>query len=204
MEKEKLIQRGAEAELFECEYFGRKAVAKRRVPKTYRNSQIDEKIRRLRTKEECLLLQKAKQLGVRTPIMYRVDRKNCEILMEFIEGEKLRDKLNKKNFQEYCRRTGENIGRMHKANLIHGDLTTSNILIHNDFLVFVDFGLGLNSAKVEDKAVDLLAFKKTFMATHFDIADGWKMVLEGYESAYSEGKAAARQIPVIEGRARYS
>ncbi len=198
-----LIGKGAEAELYQSSYLGKKVLIKDRIPKKYRNKWLDEKIRKERTNEECLLLHKAKRAGVRTPVIYKIDKTGTAIIMEFVEGDRIKDLLNKKNYAEICERIGEAIGKMHLSNLIHGDLTTSNILLHKNNLVFVDFGLGFNSNKEEDKAVDLLVFKKTFMATHFKLERGWGLIIKGYLKENKLGKGVVKQIEKVEGRVRY-
>lgn len=207
----KLIAKGAEAELWRTDYLGRDALVKRRVPKKYRNPVLDARIRKLRTKEECLLLHRAKECGVRTPLIYSVDRAGTEIVMEFVEGEKLRDVMrkknkNKKNIFGFCRTVGENVARLHKGGLVHGDLTTSNIIVspHGSGLVFVDFGLGFMSSRVEDFAVDLLVFKKTFSATHWELMpNGWEAIMHGYSRGNPKGKEIEGKVGEIEGRVRY-
>jgi Kae1-associated kinase Bud32 len=198
--KEKLIQRGAEAELVLTEYLGTKAVSKKRVVKGYRNKQLDEKIRSTRTKEEARLLHKTKGFGVKTPFVYKVDLKKNEILMEFIEGTRLKEALNKKNLR-LCEKLGEQIGLMHSNGLIHGDLTTSNVFVQRGELVFIDFGLGYWSKSLEDKAVDLLNLKKMFKATHFSLWKEWKRIEKGYLKGGGK-KEVLKKISQIEKRAR--
>jgi tRNA A-37 threonylcarbamoyl transferase component Bud32 len=82
----------------------------------------------LRTRGEARLLEKAGKL-IDVPKVLKVDEKNKEIDMEFIDGEKLSDKLDSmKNWQEVCLAIGENIAKLHDAGIIHGDLTTSNMI----------------------------------------------------------------------------
>lgn len=198
-----LIRRGAEAELYKSEYLGKPVLIKDRIAKKYRNKELDEKIRRERTREESLLVHKAKEIGVRTPVIYKIDKIGTSIIMEFVEGRRIKDLLNKKNYAKICERIGKAVGRMHLHNLIHGDLTTSNILLHKNNLVFVDFGLGGNSNKQEDKAVDLLVFKKTFMATHFQLKRGWELIIKGYLKENPKGKPVIGHIRNVEARVRY-
>ena len=198
----KLLGKGAEAELYLAEYLGREALLKKRAQKKYRNPLLDEKIRRERTSMECSLLHKAKEVGVRAPVIFNADKKECSILMEFVEGEQVKKILSKKNLH-LCVGIGKMIARLHSAGIIHGDLTTSNILLKGKQLVFVDFGLAFNSKKLEDRAVDLLVFKKTFQATHFNLPKGWGKVVEGYVSESPEGRETVKHIGEIEGRIRY-
>ncbi|MFH1224717.1 MAG: KEOPS complex kinase/ATPase Bud32 [Candidatus Diapherotrites archaeon] len=213
----RLIAKGAEAELWRTDYLGRPALVKRRVPKKYRNSALDARIRRLRTKEECLLLHRAKECGVRAPLIYNVDRAGTEIVMEFVDGEKLRDVMrkkgkNKKNVFGFCSEVGRNVAKLHRGGLVHGDLTTSNIIVPNQKpkktakagLVFVDFGLGFMSSRTEDFAVDLLVFKKTFSATHWELMPkGWEAIMQGYARGNPKGREIERKVEAVEGRVRY-
>ena len=198
----RLLRKGAEAELWLVEYLGEKALVKSRVVKNYRREELDKDIRKTRTKHECVLLHRAKEAGVRTPVIYKIDKAGSAIVMEFVDGERLKDVLETGN-SEICKSVGKEIGKLHSAGLVHGDLTTSNILLKDEKLVFVDFGLGFISEKVEDKAVDLLVFKKTFLATHYAVERGWERVVEGYCEAYDKGKRIIAEIPKIEARARY-
>ena len=199
-----IIKQGAEAVLKKTEYLGMPSVLKERIPKKYRHALLDEKIRRERTSLEARLISRAKKAGVRTPVIYSIDRKGSAILMEFIDGEMMKELLNKKNHPEYLKQLGKEIALLHNSSIIHGDLTTSNILIHNKKMVFVDFGLGYVSSKIEDRATDLLVFKKTFLATHFNIIGGWDELLKTYVAAADNGKEIAATIPEIEAKTRYS
>ncbi len=197
-----LIRQGAEAKLFRAEFQGNPALLKARVPKGYRNRQLGEILRSTRTTGEANLLRKARGLGIKTPLLYSVDREKKEILMQFIDGPRLKDVLEKRNLG-LCRKVGQDIALMHGNNLIHGDLTTSNILVKGKELYFIDFGLGKSSGKDEDKAVDLLVFRKTFEATHVDLMPGgWELILEGY-LAKAGSKRVLQQMKRVEERVRY-
>ena len=202
-----LIKQGAEAKLFRTEYLGREAVVKQRQHKKYREKSLDDRILKERIRTECSLVSKAKNAGIRTPIIWKIDLKEMEIVCEFISGKTLKEELlrdlAKGEKQELCEKAGELIGKMHSKDLVHGDLTTSNIILHNGVLVFLDFGLGTISPKIEDKAVDLLVFKKTFLATHYKILSLWEKVEESYCKGNSGGKQVLKQLLEVEARARY-
>jgi Kae1-associated kinase Bud32 len=198
----KIIQRGAEAVLSETDYLDEKALEKHRQKKNYRLPELDQQIRWERTKTEALLLHKAKQAGVRTPVIFKVDRKQAKIIMELLPGQRLKKVLNQQRL-DYCFQLGKNIGRLHKNNLIHGDLTTSNVMVKGKDMAFIDFGLGFQSAKLEDKATDLMVLKKTFMATHYQIQDkGWAKILQGYLKTNPDQRVI-KQLTAIEKRGRY-
>jgi Kae1-associated kinase Bud32 len=205
--QEKILRKGAEAELIETEFLDNKALLKKRIVKNYRVKKLDDSIRRERTKQEAILLHRAKEAGVRTPIIYQIDKKNCTIAMEFVLGSRLKDSLNKKNFSGYCKTLGEQIAFLHSAGIIHGDLTTSNVIVNQEnALVLIDFGLGFFSEKIEDKAVDLLNLKKTFEATHHSLMpNAWQEITSSYCNCNNQGSGekVLSQLSEIEKRARY-
>ena len=102
-----LIAKGAESNIVKSSYLGEKAVLKDRIPKSYRISEIDDKIRKARTKEEAKLLSDAKRAGVRTPILYDIDLENKSILMEEIDGSMLKDVID----EDLAFRIGEDISQ---------------------------------------------------------------------------------------------
>ncbi|MBU0906810.1 MAG: Kae1-associated serine/threonine protein kinase [Nanoarchaeota archaeon] len=122
--KPQIIQQGAEAVLIRSG----DVLLKRRVEKGYRIKELDEKIRKLRTRSEAKLLEKAGKL-INVPRVLKVDEKAKEIEMEFIAGEKLSENLDRmKNWKEVCFEIGRNIALLHGAEIIHGDSTTSNMI----------------------------------------------------------------------------
>ncbi|MEM3703203.1 MAG: KEOPS complex kinase/ATPase Bud32, partial [Candidatus Bathyarchaeia archaeon] len=159
-----LIKKGAEACLYLADWHGRKVMIKKRLPKKYRISALDEHIRFYRTIHESQLMYEAKKAGVPTPTIYLVDVKNATIIMEFIEGEQVKQLLAKvpeKQRQQLCRKIGELIGRLHKNGIVHGDLTTSNMIQNPEGKIFfVDFGLGEKTRELEAIGVDLHLMKR--------------------------------------------
>ena len=118
----KKIGAGAEALI----YLDKKEVVKERIKKSYRLKQIDEKLRKFRTRREAKVLEKLHSIGFPIPKLILSDDKKMLIKMEFLKGKKLRDILNKKNCEKLCREIGEEVATLHKKGIIHGDLTTSN------------------------------------------------------------------------------
>ena len=100
-----LLKRGAEAEIHLTEFLGREAIAKLRVPKTYRNKKIDDVLRKNRTKSEVRLMSEVKKYGVSTPVIYDVSVDEYMIVMQYINGERIKDILNsvqKKRGKKYA------------------------------------------------------------------------------------------------------
>lgn len=205
-----LVKKGAEASLFLEDWQGRRVIMKRRLPKKYRLPAIDEKIRTYRTVHESQLLHYAKEAGVPTPTIFMVDLADSNIVMEFVKGKQVKQILNDLSSEErrsLSRRIGELIGRLHHQAIIHGDLTTSNILLTpSGKVVFVDFGLGEITYELELRGVDLHLMKRTFQSTHFRYAEEClDAVLEGYAVVVGVEMAekVLEKIREIEKRGRY-
>lgn len=207
---ENLIAKGAESDIIKSSYFNRDAIIKRRIPKSYRIPQIDNKIRKSRTKLEAKLLSDVKRGGVITPILYDVDLKAKSILMEKIDGKLVKDILNEDNAERLALAIGKNIAAIHNLDIIHGDITSSNMMINDkNQLVFIDFGLGRYSDLFEDKAVDLLVLKKALQSIDYRLAiRTFDKVVEGYIANYDDKNLNKEQITgkiaEIESRGRYT
>ena len=205
-----LIKKGAEASLFFEDWHNRKVIMKRRLPKKYRIPELDNMIRSQRTIHEPHIIHKAKEAGVPTPTIFRVDVSDANIVMEFVEGKQVKevlDNLSKQEKTNLCKHIGKMIGRLHNNGIIHGDLTTSNmILTPNGKVVFVDFGLSERSIELEAKGVDLHLMKRTLNSTHHKHAkESFKAVMEGYAESLGEEKTkkVIAKIREIEKRGRY-
>jgi Kae1-associated kinase Bud32 len=99
---------------------------------------------------------------------------------------------------------GESIARLHSAGIVHGDLTTSNMIFKDDRLYIIDFGLGKISSKVEDQAVDLYLLYEALKSTHLRLLDeAWGAVLNAYKQNYVKSKEVLSRIAKIEKRRRY-
>ena len=206
----RLHKKGAEASLFLAEWHGKKVVVKQRLPKKYRPPELDQRIRSYRTVHEPQLMHEAKAAGVATPLIYMVNVPQATIIMEYIEGQQLKPLLNEAGKHErraLCLRIGESVGRLHKFGLVHGDLTTSNMILDGDGkVVFVDFGLGEKNIELEAQGVDLHLLKRALQSTHFQHwEECFQAVLAGYASVV--GLACAEKvyekIREIERRGRY-
>ena len=85
-----------------------------------------------RTVHEPQLMHEAKAAGVPTPLIYMVNVPEAAIVMEYIEGQQIKQLLNKapqEQRHELCIAIGTLIGKLHSHGLIHGDLTTSNMIL---------------------------------------------------------------------------
>lgn len=202
-----IAEKGAEANLYTSNWLNHKVFVKQRIPKSYRISEIDRRLRKERTKKEAKLLAEAKRCDVRTPLIYDIDKKQNTLVLEKIEGKIIKNVFEDASLDKIkaiSRKIGENIAKLHNCGIIHGDLTTSNLILQCDEIVFIDFGLGKNSDLVEDKGVDLLVFKKAIGGIHYKIAgECFKEILKGYEIA-DDYQEIIKKVEEIEGRGRYT
>ncbi len=168
----KIIGRGAEAITYVNE---QGFLVKKRESKKYRLKILDDKIIKTRTKKEVKLL---KKLEKHTPKV--ITSNETEIVMEYLSGVLLKEIIDKE--PELCKEVGKIISYMHDTNIVHGDLTTSNIIKkNNDELKLIDLGLGKVSKRYEDKAVDLHLFKESLISKHHKIFNkAWTFFIENY------------------------
>jgi len=205
-----LIKKGAEASLYLTDWHGRKVIMKERLPKKYRPSKLDGHIRTYRTIHEPQLMHEAKKAGVSTPTIFLVDLKNATIIMGFIEGKQVKQLLNevtKSERQSLSLKIGELIGRLHEYGIIHGDLTTSNMILDSEGKIFfVDFGLGEKTKELEARGVDLHLMKRALQSTHFRFTEEcFDAVIRGYSKVLGAEtvKNILDKIKEIERRGRY-
>lgn len=187
------------------------AVFKRRISKPYRVRELDWKVRESRTVHEAKLLHEAKAARVPTPLIYFVNLQETELVMQYVEGLRLKDFLegdvDAGEVEEKCFRLGSHVGRLHRYGIIHGDLTTSNVILPPEGnLVLIDFGLGFHSENVEDRGVDLHLLKQVFESHHLKWSKKCvEAVFKGYKAVLGKVEAHKvwRKIKEIETRGRY-
>jgi Kae1-associated kinase Bud32 len=202
-----VIRRGAEAEIGRDVWMGRKVIVKSRVTKGYRHPELDASLRVTRTKNEARLIQDARRHGVPTPIIYDIDLKGGKIVMEEIEGDRVKDVIDSAD-EETCRSICAEIGRLvallHNAGITHGDLTTSNMIMNDGKIWFIDLSLGMRNAMIEDMGVDLHLLKEAFQSAHSAMLPMYEVILASYCSSYERGNEVLKKIKEIEDRGRYT
>ncbi|MFA4960840.1 MAG: KEOPS complex kinase/ATPase Bud32 [Candidatus Pacearchaeota archaeon] len=181
----------------------KKFILKSRISKSYRHPIIDKQIRIRRTRSEAKILNKALSLGINVPSVIKTEKFNLEI--EYIKGDKLSEKLNyfsKQKQSTAMKMLGEQTAKLHDAEIIHGDLTTSNTIFKKNKLFIIDFGLGFFSPKIEDKAVDLHLIKQALEAKHYK---NYKELFEQFLSGYApkDKEKIIKKLETVEKRGRY-
>ncbi len=200
---------GAESIIYRLEQWGNTILLKHRPQKPYLLREIDEFLRASRTSRECKMLTVARNLGVPTPMVYWVDVYKHSIAMECLPGKQLKQlvgELADDRLQEITSEFGKLIGLLHHGGVVHGDPTTSNVIVsQKGSMWLVDFGLAEMNATVEMKGVDLHLMKRAFETTHWDFEETmWKAALNGYKTIHSEEtEQVLSRVEEIRERGRY-
>ncbi|MBW3019493.1 Kae1-associated serine/threonine protein kinase [Candidatus Woesearchaeota archaeon] len=188
-----LIAQGAEAKL----YRDGEEIIKERTSKSYRVPELDKALRQFRTRREAKVLSKLAEIEVLCPALRSMSDKEMKIKMSFVAGAKLKDVI-AEDVMGYGRELGELISKMHAADIVHYDLTTSNMIV-KDKIYLIDFGLSFFSCKPEDKAVDLRLFKRALESAHHEI---FERVWNAFLSAY-EHDDVLKRLEVVDKRGRH-
>ncbi|MFA6036375.1 MAG: KEOPS complex kinase/ATPase Bud32 [Candidatus Micrarchaeia archaeon] len=193
---QKLIAKGAEADVFSGELLGMPAVFKVRKPKAYRINEIDRPLREMRTKKEARLLHQAKSCGALCPAVLRVGE--FEIAMERMSGKLMREEKNEGKLAGIAGKAGKLLAQIHEAKITHGDFTPANIMVDAGKVAVIDFGLGEFGSDDEERATDILLMKKSVP----------KKAYSAFLSAYCKArgqpsKLTLERLDEIELRGRY-
>lgn len=193
------IAQGAEAVLYQ----DKNRILKERLSKGYRLPQIDESLRRFRTRREAKILGRLTELNFPAPHLHEFCDKRMSIFMDFLPGEQLKEVI--ETDLSLAEEIGKKVAFLHKNNIIHGDLTTSNMIKHQETgeLNFIDFGLSFFSDKVEDKAVDLFLLDRALESKHYKIYPKvFEEVIKSYKENYPEAEKVLERFEKVKGRGR--
>lgn len=195
----KLIGNGAEAKVY---LDSDNNVLKRRIEKSYRISEIDKKLRTRRTRRESKILTK---LGDICPDV--VDVVGDEISMSYLDGPMVKDVVDEmvrnKSLKLFSL-IGEKVSRMHAMDVIHGDLTTSNMIVLGEDVKLIDFGLSFVTNKIEHKSVDVHLFRQALESkhpAHFKVY--FDSFLKGYKKGNNSYLEVIDRLEKVEKRGRY-
>lgn len=250
-----LITQGAEGRLYKTSYLlpSVPCALKHRPSKPYRHPLLDAKLTRHRILAEARILQKCRREGVAVPALYSVDESNGILAIEWIPGAPVRVRVNEWLLRRkeargskglnstaevtrdeegadellgLMRRMGEAVGKLHKSGVVHGDLTTSNMMLRpwergkepsnghveskdgedavslEGEIVIIDFGLASQGTAEEDRAVDLYVLERAFGSTHPKAEGLFSEVLDGYRGAFKGAPVVLKKLEDVRMRGR--
>ncbi|KAL8770635.1 MAG: hypothetical protein Q9209_003703 [Squamulea sp. 1 TL-2023] len=248
-----LLALGAEAHLYTTFFLlpSKKCMLKHRPPKPYRHPILDVRLTRHRILAEARTLVRCRREGVPVPGVLALDADNGWMMMEFVEGGTVKEALQRLRerwkgrekkgkiwertegeVRGLMERIGEAVGRMHDVGIVHGDLTTSNLMLRDVHdaadtvaptdavqvrgegeleedavsldgdIVLIDFGLATQSVQDEDKAVDLYVLERAFGSTHPEVEEGFQEVLRAYGESYKGAKVVLKRLEEVRMRGR--
>jgi len=177
---------GAEAEVWSGTWMGRQAVRKIRRKRGWRHPNLEKRLGFRRLLSEARLLIRARRVGLEVPAIWDVDLDRGILVMEMLPGRPLIELLRDENStQEMITNSLYNSGalvrRLHRLAITHGDLSTNNILINQDFSAqLVDFGLASIDYEVERFGIDLHVIDEILGASHPSIEGAIDIFLSGY------------------------
>lgn len=185
------IGEGAEATIYLQTIYGKEIVVKSRKPKDYRIKELDNRIRRQRTKKEAKLMKKASDSGISVPKVIAVGQ--TVIFMDKIDGKLLKDMIITKS---HAQSVGETLAKLHDSGIIHGDFTPANIMYDGKKIYLIDFGLSEHTSSSEEKALDILLMKRQLPPSIYS------EFIKSYSAAGPSRDTLAR-LAEIEERGRY-
>ncbi|XP_022601150.1 TP53-regulating kinase [Seriola dumerili] len=213
-----LVKQGAEARVYRTEFLGKPTIVKERFPKRYRHPVLDQKLTHRRTVQEVRSILRCRRAGISAPVVYFVDyMSHCIFLEEVVGSLTVCDHIASTQQSESCQdqelewlaqRVGQILAKMHDEDVIHGDLTTSNMLLRRgpedpeSNLVLIDFGLSYISALPEDKGVDLYVLEKAFLSTHPNTEALFEKLLKSYTASSKKSSAVIKKLDEVRLRGR--
>ena len=207
-----LIKQGAEARVYKSDFFGKPVIAKERFVKSYRVATLDQKLSQRRMSQEARSMARCRRYGIRAPAVYHLDFQKRVIFMEEItEGMLLKDYIvgldvegDSDTLTALVKLIGAVLAQMHDIDVVHGDLTTSNMIYdpNSRSLTLIDFGLSYVSGLVEDKGVDLYVLERAFLSTHPNTEQLFRTLLDSYSSSSKNSVAVIAKLDEVRMRGR--
>ncbi|KAK3360305.1 kinase-like domain-containing protein [Lasiosphaeria hispida] len=239
-----LVAQGAEGRLYKTTHItsSRPCALKYRPSKSYRHPILDARLTKARIQAEAKVLDRCCREGVPVPAVYALDAGGGWLMMEWVDGVPVRQGINvwlgerpeddavpdaevadETPLVDLMNRIGEAVGALHRTGVIHGDLTTSNMMLRpwaggqsngvsgedgekkkavGGDVILIDFGLATQSVADEDRAVDLYVLERAFASTHPRAERLFTHVLEAYKQAYKKAPSVIHKLEDVRMRGR--
>lgn len=193
-ETEKLLEFDSKSKFYRYMYNEKEAIVKEYYISNNRSRKVQDIL--LKTMKEQIITEakvilKCKSFGIAVPTLYLVDVQNHKIIMENISGQTVELFLrnNFTNTEELVGilfEIGTLLGELHKNNVVHGCLNTSNMLLNtNGSIILINLGSRpcCLDPSINDKVVDLYILEKSLINMHWQIANKFWLILNAYIEA---------------------
>ncbi|KAL6896097.1 kinase-like protein [Trichoderma longibrachiatum] len=225
-----LITQGAEGRLYKTTYLlpDIPCALKYRPPKPWRHPILDQRLTKHRILSEARILSKCRRDGLRVPDVYAIDEAAGWLMLEWVQGTPVRVNINERlgsrtegieddeELKDLMRRIGAAVGKMHSIGVIHGDLTTSNMMLKppaqqsaddgatglEGEIVIIDLGLASGGVHDEERAVDLYVLERAFGSTHPRAECIFGEVLDAYRKSYKQAGVTLKKLEDVRMRGR--
>ena len=209
-EAEAPLHNGAEAQVIAGFWMGRAAVLKNRHPRAYRHPDLERRVVRSRMITEISVLKSLHQNGLPVPEVLGTLREGRILILERIQGTPLCEALEHAESvvaTNLLNDLGRLLRLLHQNDVVHGDLTTHNVVLGPKGLSLIDFGLARRAPELEHLGLDLHVLKESLDARHPGIEDSMRLCIEGYLGACTghnpNGASVIRRFESILSRVRY-
>ncbi|KAI4761035.1 kinase-like protein [Aureobasidium sp. EXF-3400] len=234
-----LLTQGAEALVYRTTFLTPTTACalKYRPAKPWRHRTLDLRLTRQRILAEARVLTRCRREGVTVPAVLGLDWERGWLAQEWIYGNTVRRVLDwvhresslsssekEQQVHDLLQRIGSALGRLHERGLVHGDLTTSNLMLRpaetniteedkqvgkavriantQGEVVLIDFGLAQQTVQEEDKAVDLYVLERAFASTHPEVEQEFGHLLQAYGESYKGAKTVLKRLEDVRMRGR--
>ncbi|KAM3543477.1 EKC/KEOPS complex subunit BUD32 [Beauveria bassiana] len=238
-----LVTQGAEGRLYKTTYLvpSLPCALKHRPSKPWRHPTLDARLTRHRILSEARILAKCRRDGVRVPALYALDESQGWLMLEWIQGPPVRVAINARlrpgaiverdaSLRALLRRIGDAVGALHKIGIVHGDLTTSNMMLDptgrtseqdgggggggaaededaqeeslRGDVVIIDLGLASGAVQEEERAVDLYVLERAFGSTHPRAECVFHEVLDAYRQTHKQAPGVLKKLDEVRMRGR--
>lgn len=213
----KCISQGAEARLWLIPNYlsqDRSCIAKERFSKSYRHPTLDKRLLKQRCKAEAKCISKCRRAGVPCPAIWGVhppvlylQHVGDTTVRAHLEDATNTENTNSVDYKDLSMKMGSILAKLHNTGVVHGDLTTSNMMMTNDDtgeIIIIDFGLAKVSNNPEEFAVDLYVLERALLSTHPELEEmGFlQNVLATYKSECKRSDANLQKLSQVRLRGR--
>ena len=192
-------KKGAESIIREGKFHEYDSIVKERIIKSYRNRELDLRLRNKRMRNEIVMLHRMMEAGLNVPSVFSINEDRMSFEMEEIPGIQASN-IGKVDV-EILDEIAKCVSRLHEVDIIHGDLTLNNMILNEGNIYLIDPSMGKVSKTLTDMAYDIRLLKESMISIYGNDA------YEKFERIYRENSERCNEVVNvlhdIEKRRRY-